>query len=504
LAYAYADVLTLTANDQGHNATGTPLSTTQDVGIVITPEISIANGGSYEVTGASADTIAFAGNTGTLALDHPSSFTGEIAGSFAIGDTIDLAGFSATDTATTGAGSFNSATDETTLTVKDSGGSVVETFALAGDHSSSNWTVTSDSHGGIDIVDPPASEDSGGAITVITGSTEPVAHISGDPVIAMVDGTTFTIDAPSDRAVWFDSSTGGSTVVLDQPDSFTGRITAYSGTAIAGAQPDAIDLVGINHDSAHFSENYDASTGMLTVTDGDKTADFKFDTFNTTLDFASDGHGGTLVTDHLATGAAGVANEAGLTPATITDGADAGSSQSILSSLLKVFSADDDNGGLLSDPSSGSSGDSSFTTAPVNTAAHGPSSITAGASGANELGLSPNDDQAAASTAPTTTANEHGVAPAQATSPTLAAAFGFGSDSFSFHPNLGSDTAQNTGAPASELAHNNIQVSGPALASTTPEFHAEFALDVVHQDDSHLAATVDQFHQMAANSTLLH
>ena len=121
---------------------------------MITPEISIANGGSYEVTGSSSDTIAFAGNTGTLTLDHPSSFTGEIAGSFAIGDIVDLAGFSATDTATTGAGSFNSATDETTLTVKDSGGNVVETFALAGDHSSSSWTVTSDLHGGIDIVDP--------------------------------------------------------------------------------------------------------------------------------------------------------------------------------------------------------------------------------------------------------------------------------------------------------------------------------------------------------------
>jgi hypothetical protein len=81
---------------------------------------------------------------------------------------------------------------------------------------------------------------------------------------------------------------------------------------------------------------------------------------------------------------------------------------------------------------------------------------------------------------------------------------GLSNDSFAFHPNLGSDTVQNTGASASELAHNNIQVSGPALGSTTPEFHAEFALNAIHQDDTHLAAAVDQFHQMTSNSTLLH
>ncbi len=81
---------------------------------------------------------------------------------------------------------------------------------------------------------------------------------------------------------------------------------------------------------------------------------------------------------------------------------------------------------------------------------------------------------------------------------------GLGNDVFAFHPNLGSDTVQNTGASASEFAHNNIQVSGPALGSAAPEFHAGFALDVIHQDDTHLAATVDQFHQMASNSTLLH
>jgi hypothetical protein len=110
------------------------------------------------------------------------------------------------------------------------------------------------------------------------------------------------------------------------------------------------------------------------------------------------------------------------------------------------------------------------------------------------------------------TTNEHAVAPPLATSPaptaspTLASAtFGsLGNDNFAFHPNLGSDTTQNAGGTANELAHNNVQVAGPTLAWTAPEFHAEFAFDAIHQDAANLAATVDQFHQMAANSTLLH
>jgi hypothetical protein len=37
-----------------------------------------------------------------------------------------------------------------------------------------------------------------------------------------------------------------------------------------------------------------------------------------------------------------------------------------------------------------------------------------------------------------------------------------------------------------------------------PEFHLDPAFDAIHQDATHLPATVDQFHQVAANSTLLH
>ena len=140
--------------------------------------------------------------------------------------------------------------------------------------------------------------------------------------------------------------------------------------------------------------------------------------------------------------------------------------------------------------------------------------LTGGTDGtALSIDLGSGHGQAAVAPALLTTApsNEHVLAPSQATplstaSPTIASAsFGtMGNDSFAFHSSLGSDTAQNTGAQTSEIAHNNVQISGPALASTAPEFHQEFGFDAIHQDVANLSATVDQFHQMAANSTLLH
>jgi hypothetical protein len=102
--------------------------------------------------------------------------------------------------------------------------------------------------------------------------------------------------------------------------------------------------------------------------------------------------------------------------------------------------------------------------------------------------------------------NDHGVTSAPGTPPTLAEnLFGAsGNDSFTFHPNLGNDTAHSTGAQTTELAHGNIQSAAPALAPIAPEFHQEFGFDAIHQDAASIGAIVDQFHQMATNATLLH
>ena len=102
----------------------------------------------------------------------------------------------------------------------------------------------------------------------------------------------------------FTGDTGS--LVLNEPDDFTGQIIGFTGTAPDAAHSDTVDLVGINYNSSHFADTYNSSTGLLTVTDGTNTASITFDDFNATLDFASDGDGGTLITDPPASGSSGV------------------------------------------------------------------------------------------------------------------------------------------------------------------------------------------------------
>jgi hypothetical protein len=177
----------------------------------------------------------------------------------------------------------------------------------------------------------------------------------------------------------------------------------------------------------------------------------------------------------------GVSPASGADAGALANGLHGGSIHALLSSLLNVLSGSDTFESITTPLSGGDHGT-------------GPAIVEGSGAANSEVTLS------------TPPANGHVTAPALAASPTLASASlsALGNDNFAFHPDLGGDAAQNSNAPTNEIAHNNIQVSAPALGSTAPELHAQFALDVVHQDDSHLVATVDQFHQMAANSTLLH
>ena len=56
----------------------------------------------------------------------------------------------------------------------------------------------------------------------------------------------------------------------------------------------------------------------------------------------------------------------------------------------------------------------------------------------------------------------------------------------------------------SALSDVREQVGELSVRSRLREFHQDFAFDAIHQDVANLAATADQFHQMASNSTLLH
>ena len=165
------------------------------------------------------------------------------------------------------------------LTVSDPTEHAALTLTLVGNYSNSTFNVTSDGSGGVYIVDP----------SVMT-----------DTIAA---GGTLDISAPSDDTVTFTGGTGS--LILSQPESFTGQIVGFTGTAPDASHSDTIDLIGINYDLSQFAESYNSTTGLLTLTDGTNTVSLTFDDFNATLDFASDGNGGTLVTDPPATNLSG-------------------------------------------------------------------------------------------------------------------------------------------------------------------------------------------------------
>ena len=228
-------------------------------------KLEIASGAS-----AGSGAITFAG-TGILKIDAAANFTfsNTLAGLTA-SDTLDLAGLTAaTTTATTGAGSYNSSTNLTTLTVHDtSGGGKTDTFDLSGNYSSSSWTVTSDGAGGVNVVDP--------------APTDP---------LSVPDGGTASIGAAAATAITFAGASG--TLQLGASQSFTGTIAGF------GAQ-DKIDLADLGfgaNSTVGYAANNNNSGGMLTVSNGTTTANIALLGSADNFTMSSDGHGGTLITD---------------------------------------------------------------------------------------------------------------------------------------------------------------------------------------------------------------
>jgi hypothetical protein len=111
---------------------------------------TIGAGETMELTGAYSGTITFAGTTGTLKLDNSSTFSGKIGGQLAIGDTIDLADITAGASA---AIAYSGNNTPGTLMVSD--GTHTANIALSGNYLPSNFTASTDGHGGTSVVDPP-------------------------------------------------------------------------------------------------------------------------------------------------------------------------------------------------------------------------------------------------------------------------------------------------------------------------------------------------------------
>src|SRR5262249_21376271 len=104
-------------------------------GSATVPAVTIADGATVEIDGASAQSVTFAGPTGTLKLEDSREFTGQISG-LSGSDAVDLADLSyGPNTQAT----FLGNTTGGTLTI--SNGTQTTNITLVGNYLSSTWTL---------------------------------------------------------------------------------------------------------------------------------------------------------------------------------------------------------------------------------------------------------------------------------------------------------------------------------------------------------------------------
>ena len=113
----------------------------------------VAGGGTLELNSAYAQTVTFSGTGGTLILDAPALFTGQITGISTGSDLLDLRGLNAAanDTFATST-SFNNG--KTSLTVNDTTKGTSASVTLLGNYTAANgvqWAPTYDNNGGADL-----------------------------------------------------------------------------------------------------------------------------------------------------------------------------------------------------------------------------------------------------------------------------------------------------------------------------------------------------------------
>jgi len=128
---------------------GGTLSTT---GAVTGGGVAIIAGGTLDMGAAFAENVTFSGGGGVLELAKSKGFTGTVTGFSKTGSTsfdfLDIGFVSSTEATYSGTKTGG------VLTVTD--GTNTAHIALAGNYLSSAWIASSDGHGGVSVVDPPA------------------------------------------------------------------------------------------------------------------------------------------------------------------------------------------------------------------------------------------------------------------------------------------------------------------------------------------------------------
>jgi len=151
--------------------------------------------------------------------------------------------------------------------------------------------------GGLDVAGQ-AGINNTGSINAAGGNVTIKGPVTGGGQDNISGGASLEFgDQSFDSVTFHHTSVGTNMLILDDPGGFSAEL-AGGGSVHGFAIGDAIDLEGINVNSKKFSESYNSITGVLTVADNSKTAGITLIGTYASADFgfATDGHGGTLVT----------------------------------------------------------------------------------------------------------------------------------------------------------------------------------------------------------------
>jgi fibronectin-binding autotransporter adhesin len=217
--------------------------------------VTITNGGLAHFIGSSTQALdlnaTFSGSgisgTGTLELDNSQHYGGTVIG-FGAGDTIDLTDLTYSSSETD---IWNSTTH--TLTISD--GTHSSHIIFSGSYDQNSFALTSDGHGGTDVVMSPAQ----GSVTGLDSASNAVEGFAAGATLTSATAVSYQwlaggVAIPGATDASYAPLAGDLGKVLDVVLGFTDHGTAEQVTALAGtvAAPPA---VAINADNTTIDEN---------------------------------------------------------------------------------------------------------------------------------------------------------------------------------------------------------------------------------------------------------
>ena len=255
---------------------------------------TIGAGATLELAVADSGSVTFASSTGTLILESPSTFSGEIFnftgnGKLSGSDQIDLKGIN-----------YNSVRDSYAngvLTVTN--GTNTDKLDFNGSYTLANFDFASDGSGGTIVYDPPAPT-SNALVPTSSGQTVTASEPPTGGSATIGTGAALELGSACSEAVTFSGPTG--TLVLGSSSTSGGQSSNFTGTVSGFGAQDVIDLPSIAFD-AQTTLGYLAASnqtgGTLSLTDGAQSAKIALlgNYMASSFAVASDNHGGTMVTE---------------------------------------------------------------------------------------------------------------------------------------------------------------------------------------------------------------